>query len=126
MAINRLSGLDVAVFTVGGTSYINDLENATLSVEVQEEDARAIKDQFSYPWATGRSWTLEADVFVGAAATLLSIAGAGSAQVAVAFDSGGNAYSGTGLVTSASHQVNRGGLQMQKITIKGQGPLTIA
>lgn len=124
MAITRLTGLNVSVFNISG-NYIDDLEDCTVSFEVKDEDAKALKDQFDYPWATGRSWQIEATVFVSTAAALCTLAATGSAQVSISYTTGGNAYSGSGLLTSASHSVAKNALQRQKITIKGQGAPTI-
>jgi hypothetical protein len=123
--ISRLTGLAVSVFTLEG-NYIDDLEDATVTVNVDSEEAKAIKDQFAYPWATGRSWQLECGVFVSTSATLVALAATGDAQVSISFDTGGNAYSGIGLIKTASHSVGKGALQRQKVTIDGQGPLGIA
>lgn len=124
MATTRLTGLQVSVFNLS-SNYIDDLEDCTISFEVQNEEAKALKDQYDYPWATGRSYTIEATVFVSTAAALCTLAATGSAIVSISYSTGGNAYSGSGLITSASHSASKGALQRQKISIKGQGAPTI-
>lgn len=126
MPITRKTGLDVSVFTLGGTAYLADLENATLSVNVDSEDAKGIADDFAYPWATARSWSIEADTFVASAAAILSDAATGDSVVTVAFTTGAGTYSGNALIKSASHSTSRGALQRQKFTLEGQGELTVA
>ncbi|GEM_PF-6679412 len=122
---NRLTNLNVSVFTLGGAQYIDDLEDASISFEIENDEARAIKDQWSYVYATGRSFTVESSVFVSPSAALVALAASGSAQVTFSYVTGGATYAGTGLITSANHSTGRG-LQKQKITIKGQGAPTVS
>lgn len=122
----RRTGLDVSVFTLGGTAYLCALDNATLTVNVDSEDAKGVCDEWNYPWALARNWTIEADIFVEAAAALVTDATSGDAVVTVAFTSGANTYSGTALIKTASHSVSRSSLQRQKVTLEGQGELTVA
>lgn len=121
---NRLTGLNVSVFNLSG-DYLHDMENCTLSTEVHATEAKGLADEYDYPWATGRAVTLEADVFVSTSAALLTLAATGTAQVSISYNSGGNTYSGQGLITSVNHSNTRDGLQTQKVTIKFQGAPTI-
>ena len=122
----RKSNFDVSVFTIGGTAYLGDLENATLTVNVDSEEAKGIADEWNYAWATAKGWTIEADTFVATTAATLTDAASGDALVTVAFTSGGNTYSGNALIKSATHSVGRASLQRQKFSLEGQGALTIA
>lgn len=126
MPITRKTGLDVSVFTLGGTAYLADLENATVSVNVDSEDAKGIADAWNYAWATAKGWSIEADTFVATSAAILTDAASGDALVTVAFTTGGNTYSGTALIKTASHSTSRAALQRQKFTLEGQGALTVA
>jgi len=126
MSVTRTPGLSVSVYSVGGTSFIDDLENATLSVELSDEDARGIADEWAYAWLTGRAWTLESDVFVNSTAAIFAMAVNGTGQVDISFNTGANNYSGTGVITSSNHQTAKTALQKQKVTIKGQGALTLS
>lgn len=119
----RKSGLDVSVFSLGGTDYYCDLDNATLTIEVEHEDARGVCDDWSFAWATSKSWSLDAELFVAATAPLMADA---DSLVTISFNSGANTYSGTGLITSASHSAGKSGLQKVSVKIAGQGALTVA
>jgi len=126
MPITRKTGLDVSVFTLGGTAYLADLENATVSVNVESEDARGIADAWSYAWATSKSWSIEAETFIASSAAILADAASGDSLVTVSFTTGAGSYTGNALIKTASHSSNRGALQRQKFTLEGQGALTVA
>ena len=122
----RKTGLDVSVFTVGGNAYLGNLDNATLTVTVDTEEAKGISDQWNYPWATARGWSIEADTFVATTAPTLLDAATGDALVTIAFTSGAGTYSGQGIIKTASHSTGNKQLQKEKFTIEGQGALTAA
>ncbi len=122
----RKTGLDVSVFTVGGTVYLGNLDNATLTVNVESEESKGIADAWTFPWATSKGWSIEADTFIASAATTLTDAATGDALVTIAFTSGAGVYSGTGLIKTASHTVGNKQLQKEKFTVEGQGALAIA
>lgn len=123
---SRKSGLDVSVFTLGGSDYLCDLDNASLSVEVEHEDARGVCDEWSFAWATSKSWSLDAELFVASAAALVTDMISGDSIVTVSFNTGANTYTGTGLLTSASHSAGKSGLQKVSVKIQGQGTLSVA
>lgn len=124
--VTRKSGLDVSVFSLGGTAYYCDLDNATLSVEVESEDARGVCDEWSYSWATSKAWSLDAELFVAAAATLISDLVSGDALVTVSINSGANTYTGNALIKSGSHTFGKSGLQKMSVKLEGQGALSVA
>ncbi|MCW5933967.1 MAG: hypothetical protein KIT45_06655 [Fimbriimonadia bacterium] len=119
----RKTGLSVSAFSSDSTSYLDDLENCTVSIEISEEDARACKDGWAYAWSYARRWTIEADVFVAAAAAFMSQS-AGDGLVAISYNSGANTYAGTG-VLNVDHVMVRDGLQKQRVRISGQGEITV-
>ncbi len=121
----RRSGLNVSVFTLDGTSLLCELEDATVSVEVQDEDGRGVCDEWSYAFSISRAWTIEANLFVAAAGALGVADAAGSNSVAVVFNTGANTYTGNGVITQSQHSVSKGALQKYSITIKGYGALTV-
>ena len=105
----RKSGLDVSVFTIGGTAYLANLDNATLTINIDSEEAKGIADSWNYPWATAKGWSIEADSFVASAATTLTDAATGDALCTIAFTTGGGTYSGTGLIKTARSEERRVG-----------------
>lgn len=121
----RRSGLNVSVFTLDGTSLLCELEDASLSVEVQDEDGRGVCDEWSYAFSISRSWTLEATMFASADGALGVADAADQNSVAVVFNTGANTYTGNGIITQAQHQVSKGSLQKWSVTIKGYGPLSV-
>jgi hypothetical protein len=126
MAVSaRKRGGSATVFTLDGTNILCEFETAEMSVEITTEDARGACDDWEYAWSISKSWQLTGSLFVADAAFLLAAA-AGDNQITVVFNTGANAYTGTGILTSGSHSVNRSSLQKQSFTIKGQGSLTVA
>lgn len=127
MAVSaRKTGINVSVFSLGGDSYLCDLEDATLTITSQTEDARGVCDEDSYAWAISRGWELQASIFVASTASLMADVAEGDGQVTVSFNTGANTYTGTGLITNASHSVSKGGLQKMSVTISGQGGLEVS
>ena len=126
MPITRKTGLNVSVFTIGGIDYLCDLDNATISVDVTDEDARGVCDAWSYAWATSKAWKIEAEIFVPATAALINDMVSGDSLVTVAFNTGANSYTGNGLLKTGSHSAGKSGLQKMNVTISGQGALAVA
>lgn len=115
----------MTVWTVDGTSLLCELEDATISVEVDTEDAAGVCDDWKYAWSMARSWKIEQTNFVAGTGALGIQLAAGDNQVAVVLNTGGNGYTGTGLVTSGSHSIGRRALQKDVFSIEGQGPLVV-
>ena len=113
---------NATVFTVGGTNFIGDLENATVTIEIKDEDASASRDIDEYAWAVKRRYQIEGDLFVGASAAMMVAAGN---SVALVFTTGGMSYSGQFLVTQGVHSHNKAALDKQKAIFKNQGPVTL-
>lgn len=121
----RISGLQVSVFTLGGTALIADLDDCTLTIENNEEDGSGIKDLFENHIPLKYRWQIEADIFVATVASLMTIAAGATPTVTVSFNTGGNTYSGTCMIKTAAHHTPDG-LQKQRITLLNQTALGIA
>lgn len=121
----RRSGLNVSVWSLDGTSLLCNLEDATVTVDVQDEDGRGVCDSWSYSFAISRAWTIEATMFVDEFGANAVADAANANTVVVVFNTGANNYTGTGTITQAQHLVSNGGLQKQSVTIKGYGALTV-
>ncbi len=121
--MSRVTGLAVSLFDIGGGHYINQLTEATLTVEPKTVEGKGIHDLAADPVVVGYSWRIEADVDVAIAADLAAAA-LGLAPVAIVANSGANTYSGTALVR-ASHAFGRDQLQKQHVTLFGKGPLAM-
>lgn len=124
--VTRKSGLDVAVFSLGGTEYLCDLDNATINVEIDEEDARGVCDDWKFAWATAKGWSLDGELFVASVAPLMADIISGDALVTVSFNTGGNTYTGNALIKSAGHSAGKTGLQKVSAKLSGQGALTVS
>lgn len=119
-----LTGLDVTLFSLGGTAMVGMLENATLEVTNATEDAAGVNERWAENTIVGSNWRIEGELNVATVAGILTEA-VGDGAVSVAFETGGNDYTGNGVVETASHQVNRRSLQKQRVSIQGNGALTV-
>ncbi len=128
MAVYRKSGLTVSLFTLEATEFIGDIIDVTVSIEVHDEEASGIGDDWDFAWAVGRNITMEVNAFTGGTSQALSkahlLALAGT-SVAAVYTSGANTYAAQMLVGSGSHSSAKRSLQKQKVTLKGQGVATI-
>ncbi len=135
-------GWDVKVVTVGADDYVAVFSNVGLRITVDTDEGRAVGDVWKYPFAKVKSWELVFDKVVEDTAPLMLLcskvgANEGSCQAAVALTNSGNtlagrtspttgiSYTGTGLITTASHDMPDGP-QKEGVTIQGQGPLVAA
>lgn len=123
--------LDVGVFSLvyvpsGDTveDYIGDLKTATLTMEVETEEGKAVDDRWAYPIATNCKWKIESDIFVNTTTTkdIFKRALSGN-QMTVVFNTNGNYYSGKVLPTASSHKSSTG-IQMFSLSLAGVDTLT--
>lgn len=110
-----------SVFTIEGTTLIGELMDVTISVSLGDEDASAINEVDDDPVPVSRSTTITGSCFVDVSATLVAKALTADPVVTFVVTTGGNSYSGTGLLSTASHEVKRKSLQKQSFTIKSKG-----
>ena len=117
----RQTGQSVSVFSLGGTAYLQDLDNCTVTVQVKDEDASGIADAWEYAWATKQSVQIESDMFVAHTNYIMPLVGT---SLAVSYNSGAGTYAGQFLLTMDAHSATKTELQKNKFTLKGQGALT--
>lgn len=127
----RCSGLTVSVFTLGGTAYIGDLEEATLTVDNNLEEGRGIKDVAKFPIPLRGNWRIEATLFCASDAPLMSAAVGTAPSVSVTFTVNASTstavngkYTGTANIKTAAHRTPAG-LQKVNCTLSGKGALTV-
>jgi len=142
----RYTGLNVTLFTMTDSpfvadptlEYFGDLSDASMTVEVETEEASGVADEFEIAYPTGSKWTLTGNFFcnttlarsvmnraINAARRTGTSAGATTAQnISIVFTtSAGKSYTGVGLITTCAHKVGKG-LQAYDVTIAGYGALS--
>ena len=118
----KLKGVSVSVFTLGGASLVGVLTDSTVSIDIAEEDGSGVNEFWGESEATGGDWQITGTALVEDVASLMTLAIAAN-TVTISYNTGGNTYAGTGLITQAGHQIKRKALQTQSFTIKGKGIL---
>ena len=118
----KLKGVSVSVFTVGGANLAGELTDSTISIDISEEDGSGINEFWGESEATGGDWQLTGTALVEDVARLMALAIAAN-TVTITYNTGGNAYTGTGIITQSGHQIKRKALQTQSFTVKGKGVL---
>lgn len=126
MPIVRKTGQDISVFTIDGVSFLCELKNATLTINIQTEEAKGACDVWSKPWAVSGSWDAHAELDVASAASLMGAGTNLNTLVSVVWNSGANNYSGEANITNVSHQAGHASLQKMNVTLMGFGDLTIS
>lgn len=116
-----ITGLNVSVFTVGG-AYVDDLENATLSIDNDSEETAAVKDAWSSELTLQYGWKVEASVFGGTTAPLMVLAAGTAPSAALTFTYGTKKYTGNTLLR-VDHSFGKG-VQRHKLVLLGNGALT--
>ena len=120
----RLYGANISACTVGGTALVTFTSNVTINFEFDTQEAVALQDTWHYPVGIRRASTIEIETFVDTTGVLMTKAIAG---VQIAFSittgSGGNTYSGSGILTRSAHAIPDGP-QTNSCTIVVQGVLT--
>jgi hypothetical protein len=122
---DRKTGLDVSVFTLGGTTYIDDLQDAEIIGETKDAEGKGINDRHDFPVAVGTSGRIEGNIMVASVAALMGTVLTGTAVVTISVNTGANTYGGNALLSSVGHRIERDGLQMQRVSLKFQGTPTV-
>ncbi len=119
-----LTGLNVSVFNVGGTSaqYVDSLASATVTIDNDTEETAAVKDSWAAPITLQYGWRIEADVYASSTAPLMVLACGSAPSAAVTFTYGGKTYSGNVLLR-CNHALGKG-VQKHSLTLLGNGALT--
>jgi hypothetical protein len=119
----RLYGADIALVTVGAEQFVNLVSDVSINYTMDTQEAVALKDNNHFPKPIRSGKTIEIAAFVDTAARLMNVALGGEA-ITFSIQSGGSAYSGTGIITTAGHMIPDGP-QTQKATITVQGKIVI-
>jgi len=121
----RKTGLDVSVFTLGSTTFIDDLQDAELVGNTKTAEGKGIKDRADFPIAVGTGAEIRGNIMVASTASLMSTILTGTALVTVSITTGANAYSCNAILTEVGHRFEREGIQMMRVSLKTQGTVTV-
>lgn len=116
-----ITGLNVSAFTAGG-AYVDDLENATLSIDNDSEETAAVKDSWSSELTLQYGWRVEASIYAATTAPLMVLAAGSAPSAALTFTYGTKKYTGAALLR-VGHSLGKG-VQRHKLVLIGNGPLT--
>lgn len=123
----RQTNLNITVFSVGGTSYLGDLDTGSIDIKTNTQDGSGAADLWETLNAAGTNITIKATKFVTTSPEIMAIAAANSISglpVTVNFTLGGYTYSAPMLLTAASHKIDGGKCQMEDITFELRGTPT--
>jgi hypothetical protein len=118
------SNLSISVYTVGGTSFLGELESGSISITTDTADGSGVSDIWEFPNAVGTDVEIQTNNFVTDNADLFQLAMANNVsaiQVDVVLNLGPVSITLPMTMTSASHSIEEGQLQMQNVTFKLQG-----
>lgn len=121
------SNLNVTVYSVGGSSYLGELDSGSVSFTSDVEDGSGVADIWEFPNVLGTDIEIQADHFVTTQAALFHLAGANNVsaiQVAVILTLGGVTVNCPMTMSAASHKIEAGQVQMQGVTFKLRGTPT--
>lgn len=115
----------LTVFTLDTASIVCKTNDVTVNIEAQTEDGSCINDVWESQVLTGKRWSIEGSGLIDTTAFFTGKIDS-DPVVTIVFTSGAKNYTGTGILTRATHGVSRRQLQTESFTIAGQGALTIA
>jgi len=122
------SGLNISAYTVGGNSFLSQLESGTMTITTDTADGAGIADIWKWPNSVGTDVEIQCNHFVTSNAALFQLATANNIsdiQVDVVItipDVGEVTLPMT--MTAANHKIEAGQLQMQNVTFKLRGEPT--
>lgn len=120
----RLKGQNVSVFTLGGTALVGDVVNANIEIAVATQEGKGVADNDNFPIAVGRALKITGELQCSGSVVLMGSAYGGTA-VSFSVTTGAGTYSGTAVVTSISHRIEREGIQSYNVTLDSQGAVTV-
>lgn len=119
------SGLNISVYTVGGTSFLAQLESGSLTVTTDVVDGSGVADIWKWPNSVGTDVEIQTNHFVTTNAALFQLAAANnitSIQVEVVITIPDVCEITLPMtMTAAGHKIESGQLQMQNCTFKLRG-----
>ena len=118
-------GSNVTVWSLGGSAVVGQLHNAEMEFEVKTAEAKGISDTDDWPQEVGRAFTVRGEMEIIGSAFAMGTANSSTPTLVLAFTTGAATYAGTAVLTRASHRVERDGLQMLNVELKGRGAMTV-
>ncbi|NBW13064.1 MAG: hypothetical protein EBR82_34095 [Caulobacteraceae bacterium] len=122
------TGLDISVFTIGGTNYLTSLDTGLINITTATSPGDGAADLWEFLNATGTSVEITVDrklTLTPAMMALVTAAGTSGLSVQVAITLGGFTFSAPMLLTMADHGIEKNSVQMEQATFKQKGQATI-
>lgn len=121
----KVPASSLTVFTLDGTAVVCKTENVALNIDVETEDGACLNDVWSSATVVGKSWSIEGSGMIDSTAFFTGKADT-DPVLTVAITSGAKTYSGTGVLTRATHGIQRRQNQTESFSVAGVGALTVA
>jgi len=120
------TGLDVSVYTIGGTDYLGDLDSLEISITTEDKDGSGIADEWMSPQAVGTRHEITGKLKIQSTATstLMALAAGSiaSLDVTVAITIGGVLTATMPMMLQmASHSWAEGDIQMIDVKFVPRG-----
>lgn len=64
--------LDVAAYTVAGTSFLGDLRSGSLKMSTKKTEGSGLADLYKYPTLNTRRWEIDTDLFIPSSSLVLA------------------------------------------------------
>lgn len=124
----RQTGLNITIFSVGGTSYLGTLRTGQLEITTESADGSGGADEWEYPYAGGTSYRVTGELQIASTAnfaTLMASAGVSGLNLAVSLAFGGLVFQAPMKLSAVGHSINVDNvIQTQNITLMGRGTPT--
>lgn len=123
------SNLNISVWSIGGNSYLGELESGSISITTDTQDGSGVADIWQFPNSVGTDLEIQTNQFITTNSALFQLAAQNNIsgiQVALIITLGGTSITVNGTMTAASHRIEAGQLQMTGVTFKLRGTPTAA
>lgn len=121
----RLTGVNVSVFTLGGNALVGELTNATMEMTTATTDTKGVSDWWADPQAVGASFRITGELQASGTLALMGTAATTNPVVAFTATTSARSYSGTAVISSIAHRIERENVQTYSITLDSKGTVLV-
>jgi len=125
----RQTGLNITVFTVGGTAYLGRLRSGSIKFTTETDEGSGAADLWQFPFAVGTNYEVSGEIQIASSASfsqLIAAAGTAGLLVTVNISLAGSVFAAPMTLTTSGHKIMVGKVQYESITLKNRGlPTTV-
>lgn len=122
----RLTGVNVSVFTLGGNALVGELTNATMEMNVATAESKGVADWWNDPQAVGAALRITGELQASGTIALMGTAATTNPVVSFTATTSARTYTGTAVISSIAHRVEREGLQTYNVTLDSKGSVVVS